>query len=73
MKTYKLKTIKDILEVVTEDNLENFMVDLMAFLSMRIEFNKLETLKGVIKMDDSCFQWIDDGKHNATYKFKVKK
>jgi len=72
-KIYTFKTIKDITEVITKDNIDNFLVDFKEWLSVAIEFNKIKEFKGLVKLDTSQFKWQDDGKHNAIINIKTKK
>jgi hypothetical protein len=70
-KEYDLKTIEDITNVLTESNIDNFLVDFKMWLSMRIEFKKIKEAEGVVKFDNTQFRWIDDGKHEADITLKV--
>ncbi len=67
-KEYKLNTVKDFLDVVTEDNLELLIQDFKMFLGMRLQIKNLK-MSNIIKPKYDYFHWIDDGKHNATYTF----
>ena len=70
-KRYKIKTIEDITDVITEDNLEYFLKDFKNFLESYLFakqlINSLEEDEGVKKSEKiaSSFTWIDDKKHDA--------
>lgn len=72
-KEYRLVSIADILDVVTPENLENFLIDFKSYIQTS------HALFGMAKLLDadsaklknseigeSIFNWIDDGKHDAT-------
>ena len=66
---HDIKTIRDILESVNENNVDNFLVDFSCWLKI------LTADKGLLKNflcpeTSQYFQWIDDGKHNANINFK---
>ena len=69
-KTYALKTVEDITNVVNEKNLSNFIIDFTAWLTMRVVFKKSGIDEKVIKFDNSQFRWIDDGKHDKLITIK---
>jgi hypothetical protein len=71
-KEYKLKTVEDITNVITKDNLDNFLIDFKSWLSLRIGFKEVKELENAVQFDNSQFRWIDDNKHNATINIKVK-
>lgn len=70
-KSYKLVTIQDITKVLTDKNIDNFLVNFKMWLSMRIEFKKVEKVGDIVKFDNTRFTWIDDGKHEADFRVKV--
>jgi hypothetical protein len=72
MKVHKLKTIEDITKVLTDKNIDNFLEDFRMWLSMRIEFTKLGISGDTLTFDNSQFRWIDDGKHEADLRIRVK-
>lgn len=59
MKSYKLNTISDIIDVVTSDNIDTFISDFRLFLEMRIEIAKLANEDVSIEMPTE-FDWTDD-------------
>lgn len=69
MNEYNLRTIKQITNVVNENNIDNFLIDFGNFLRTRIGFKKLG-LKGIAKMDFTSFKWIDDGKTDIIFNIK---
>lgn len=68
--TYKIETVNDFMQVVTEENLEYLIADFKSTLRTGLEMNKLMSLvasttgQEVEKLSLPCFQWIDDGKHD---------
>jgi len=72
-KIYTFKTLEDITNVVTKDNIDNFLIDFKEWLSIAIEFNKLKEFKNLISLDISQFKWQDDGKHDKVINIKSKK
>jgi len=66
----ELKTIEDIIKVVNEKNIENFLIDFSNYLALQIAINKttLENIK--IISDEKVFHWIDDGKNNISINIK---
>lgn len=57
MKQHKLKTIKEITEVVNEKNLKGFLTDFEAWLRIGIEMKENK----IIKFGTDVFIWNDDG------------
>ena len=71
-KIYTFKTIKDITEAITKDNIDNFLVDFKEWLSVAIEFNEIKEFKGLVKLDISQFKWTDDNKHDKVIHIHTK-
>jgi len=71
IRTYTLKTIEDITNVLTNENVDNFLVDFKAWLSYRLKFKEVK-IDNLVKFDNTKFTWIDDGKHEADIRLKVK-
>lgn len=71
-KAIELKTVEDIIKVVNEDNLQNFIVDFTNYLAMHMALkNVQEKEKDVdVQVDKTVFQWIDDGKNEINLKIK---
>lgn len=65
-----LKTVKEMLAVLNENNIDNFLVDFKCWLELGIEFKS--NMVGIVKFDDSQFKWIDDGEHNLTVNVTIK-
>ena len=53
---YKIKTINDLYQVVTKENLEMIMTDMKAFLSLLLELEE----KSESKLKITHFNWVDD-------------
>ena len=66
----KLKSVEDIINVVNENNLDNFIVDFKNYLAMHIVLKiAKENHKDVdVQVDKTIFQWIDDGKNEINLK-----
>lgn len=65
-KTYNIRTVEDIIEI-PEDRLEDFLVDLRAYLNIiKTKYNGgyIKFLCFKIPIKRCGFQWIDDGKHD---------
>lgn len=71
-RTYELNTISEILDVVNDKNLENFITDLKSFLKWRIELRRKSFLGDYFKPKDDVFRWEDDGKHDVKIEVDVK-
>lgn len=64
---YEIKTIDDLFNVVTVDNVENLAEDLKSWLSICASMKAVAKVLG--EEDDLQhlkFTWIDDGKHEKT-------
>jgi hypothetical protein len=70
-KEYKLKTITDIENVVTPENIECFKKDFCSWLDILVATRKGFMGIPVIIKSDGVFTWIDDGKNDATIKIRV--
>lgn len=71
MKEYKLKTIEDIIKVVDENNVDNFIKDFTAFLGLCILQKTCNKIEGVITKHEPIFCWIDDGKNDIKINIKI--
>lgn len=71
MKTYNIKTIADLENIITSKNASAFLQDFTTWLAMCITAKEMKPQ--VLKPDFTHFEWIDDGKHNinVTIKHKV--
>lgn len=61
MKEYKIKTLKDIINAVNENNVEGFLKDFSQWLQLVVEVKKNES--PFIKVVDSELNWRDDGEY----------
>jgi hypothetical protein len=74
-KEYKITTLKDVLEVVNENNLQCFIKDLHSWLACRLEIKKQLLILGEDILEAEMpngFTWIDDGKNNANIRIEIK-
>ena len=65
----EIKTIKDILEVVNQENIEDFLIDFETFLTYAT--NAKKNMPEGLRLESIKFTWIDDGKHDKTIKIKI--
>ena len=67
-KSYEIKTIGDILEVINKDNLKNFIRDFTNYLTIISEIKEVspEMKKGT--WEGTSIVWIDDKKNLITFK-----
>lgn len=66
---YKISTVKEIVEVVNEKNLEAFMVDFRMWLTIAIDMKKQNN--PFLTMLTDKFTWLDDGKHEFVSNVKI--
>lgn len=72
-KEYRLVTIADIIDVLTSENIDNFLVDFKSFIETtqnllhiaRVLDPELKDKKNS-EIGEPIFNWIDDGKHDQT-------
>jgi hypothetical protein len=69
-KRYEIKTIKEIIELINETNINNFIVDFTNWLHLRVYVNNLP--RNRFKNNDT-FVWIDDDKNEININFKLEK
>jgi len=61
-KEYQLKTLAEVLEAVTDENIGGFLTDFTRWLAIDIQMRSPE-LKGKIELKNrGIFHWIDDRK-----------
>ena len=62
---HKIKTIQDIIDVVTEDNIDNFMKDFRGFIDAYIAMKGFsDAAVGTdVPMSVATLTWIDDNEH----------
>lgn len=72
-KKYRLETISDIIDAVTPENIDNFLIDLKSFIKTTQNLIYLCRIidpdlayKKNSEIGQPIFNWIDDGKHEAT-------
>lgn len=70
---HKIKTLADILAVVDEKNVENFLIDFSKWLRFSLHINRIgEILKTEVIREQDTFHWIDDGKNDANIHVTIK-
>ena len=67
---YKLNTIKEIIDILDYENIDNFLIDFNNFLRFKVSLKEIKEIK--IKTTDDCFNWIDDGKNDANINIIIK-
>lgn len=67
---YEIKTIKEIIELINETNIDNFIVDFTHWLHLRAYVNKLPKTRFE---NNDTFVWINDNKNEVNIKFKLEK
>jgi hypothetical protein len=72
-KEYRLVTISDMVDVVTPDNIDNFLIDLKSFIQSTHNLIYLAKMidpeladKKNSEIGGPIFNWIDDGKHEES-------
>ena len=70
---YRIKTIKEILEIVNEENVDGFITDFSNWLRFRlhVQSKQVKGVKMIIDNDDT-FNWIDDGKKNIKVNIEIR-
>lgn len=68
IKTYKLSTIKEIMDAVNSQNVEYFLKDFTNFLRLSIDIRK--TYGDKVKQEDYII-WIDDKKSDFAINVKL--
>lgn len=76
-KKYDLKTIEDIVKVITFENIDNFLIDFRGFLTLNMTIKLAQKIVGkenveIKKEHEGIFHWIDDGKTDAHIHIEVK-
>jgi meiotically up-regulated gene 157 (Mug157) protein len=69
-KIIRIKSIEDILKIITEENKDNFLKDFSNFLTMNINTKKLGLSEVIINPTE--FMWIDDGKNDIRVNIEFK-
>lgn len=60
MKSYKINTLQDIIDCVTNENIDRFLIDFEGLSRSAILVK--EATKHPVQT--GAYEWIDDGKHN---------
>jgi len=68
-KIYEISTVQDIFDVVTEDNLEVFMKDLINTVISYAAFKKELSEEEIKEIKAPSFMWIDDGTNDFQIKY----
>jgi hypothetical protein len=79
-KKYEIKTMQDVLNCVTMDNIDNFLVDFRYYIESAIAIQNIgkaiceaENIpKKLSDVTTDGFTWIDDGKHNISIEMRSK-
>ena len=61
---YEISTMQDILDCVTAENIDRFMIDFRNYLDSAILVKIFSSLKGE-KIVNKGFTWIDDSKNDC--------
>ena len=70
-KIQRLETMTDVINVVNEENIQDFLEDFGSWLYLRVQIKKANsTTLGKVIETEPYFKWIDDKKHDATIKIK---
>lgn len=79
-KEYEISTMQDVLNCVTMDNIDNFMIDFRYYIESAIAIKNIG--KAIYNAEDipeelsdvttSGFTWIDDGEHNISVEMRSK-
>jgi hypothetical protein len=80
-KKYELRTFKDIIEAVTEENVDNFIIDFSNYLKLHLSLKKIKSSPTIIpqhladslEIEKDRMVWIDDGKNDVRLIIGVKK
>jgi hypothetical protein len=67
---YKLNTIKEIIDILDYENIDNFLIDFNNFIRFKVSLKELKEIK--IETTDDCFNWIDDGKNDVNINIIMK-
>ncbi len=63
MKSYKIKTLQDIVKAVDANNIDGFLKDFELWLKMTVEAKKMN-IPGV-ELANSTFTWNDDNENGV--------
>lgn len=72
-KEYRLVTVADIIDVLTPENIDNFLIDFKSFIKsipnlcdLAREIAPELRDKKYSELGEAVFNWIDDGKHEES-------
>jgi len=65
---HKIETFTDIVNAVTADNIDSFMIDFKHALETILDLKKLAGDDDIMPYINPFFIWVDDGKHNIDIK-----
>jgi hypothetical protein len=75
---HRLVKISDIVDVITPDNIDNFLIDFKSFIETTQNLCKIaKTIAPELKdlknseIGEAVFNWIDDGKHDQTQGLRI--
>jgi len=73
-KKYQIKTIKELLDIVTPENIDCFLKDFGSWLAINVMAKTANKEMGnAIDISTSgVFTWIDDGKNDARITIQIK-
>ena len=67
--THKIDTMEDVINCVTSENIDNFIIDFTNYLKSAIVVKELIRMSGNDeKIKTTGFTWIDDGEHDCSVK-----
>lgn len=76
-KEYKIKNLIDIINCTNEDNIDNFLTDLKAFIEVTKIVMEIAEITGEVQelevLIEDAFTWIDDGKNKFNISVGIKK
>lgn len=70
-KEYKLETIQKIIDILTDKNINNFLIDSSNYLRLMMTLRDMGNI--LAAKSEHTFVWIDDGKNNFSITVVVKK
>lgn len=71
MKSYKIKTVEDIMKAVDAGNVDGFLKDFEQFLRMALMARELSTPDLYLDMKKMGFTWNDDGDYGTLKKITI--
>lgn len=68
-KTYTIATMQDIFDLITEDNIDSFMLDFYKMVHTNALARKEIGEEEWMKLRMPSFRWINDNKNDLEFKF----